>query len=90
MCWGRNRVDDGYIGVAGISLSSELVGVISMMAGIGIDFAIQTINRYNLERTPIIVEKIVNTMEGVVEPIVVSSIVAGFGFIAMLTDFIDT
>ncbi len=74
----------GISGFAGISLSSELVGVISMMAGIGIDFAIQTINRYNLERTPIIVEKIVKTLEGVVEPIVVSSIVAGFGFIAML------
>jgi hypothetical protein len=74
----------GISGFAGISLSSELVGVVSMMAGIGIDFAIQTINRYNLERTPIIVEKIVNTLEGVVEPIVVSSIVAGFGFIAML------
>ena len=75
----------GISGFAGISLSSELVGVISMMAGIGIDFAIQTINRYNLERTPIIIEKIVKTMEGVVEPIIVSSIVAGFGFIAMLT-----
>ncbi|MEN6379284.1 MAG: MMPL family transporter [Methanofastidiosum sp.] len=75
----------GISGFAGISLSSELVGVISMMAGIGIDFAIQTINRYNLERTPVIVEKIVNTLEGVVEPIIVSSIVAGFGFIAMLT-----
>ncbi|NPV50942.1 MAG: MMPL family transporter [Candidatus Methanofastidiosum sp.] len=74
----------GISGFAGISLSSELVGVISMMAGIGIDFAIQTINRYNLERTPIIVEKIIRTLEGVVEPIVVSSIVAGFGFIAML------
>lgn len=74
----------GISGFLGISISSELVGVISMMAGIGIDFAIQTINRYNLERTPIIVEKIVKTLEGVVEPIVVSSIVAGFGFIAML------
>ncbi|KYC46181.1 MAG: MMPL family protein [Candidatus Methanofastidiosum methylothiophilum] len=74
----------GISGFAGISLSSELVGVVSMMAGIGIDFAIQTINRYNQERTPIIVEKIVKTLEGVVEPIIVSSIVAGFGFIAML------
>ncbi len=74
----------GISGFAGISLSSELVGVISMMAGIGIDFAIQTINRFNLERSPILVEKMVRTLEGVIEPILVSSIVAGFGFIAML------
>lgn len=69
----------------GISLSSELVGVVSMMAGIGIDFAIQTINRYLLEKSPIISERIGNTLEGVIAPIIVSSIVAGFGFVAMLT-----
>lgn len=74
----------GISGFVGISLSSELVGVVSMMAGIGIDFAIQTINRFNLERSPIVVEKIVKTLEGVIEPILVSSVVAGFGFIAML------
>jgi len=75
----------GISAFVGISLSSELVGVVSMMAGIGIDFAIQTINRYLLERSPLITEKIVNTLEGIITPIIVSSIVAGFGFIAMLT-----
>lgn len=74
----------GISGFVGISLSSELVGVISMMAGIGIDFAIQTINRFKIERSPIVFEKIVRTLEGVVEPIIISSIVAGFGFIAMM------
>ncbi len=75
----------GISAFVGISLSSELVGVVSMMAGIGIDFAIQTINRYLLERSPVISEKIENTLEGVIAPIIVSSIVAGFGFVAMLT-----
>jgi len=82
----------GIAGFMGTTMDSGLVGILSIMAGIGIDFAIQTINRFRLERSPIIVERIVNTVQGIFEPVILSSFVAGFGFMAILAatlNFLD-
>lgn len=82
----------GIAGFMGTTIDSGLVGIMSIMAGIGIDFAIQTINRFRLERSPIMVERITNTVQGVFEPVIISSIVAGFGFMAILAatlNFLD-
>ena len=82
----------GIAGFMGTTIDSGLVGIMSIMAGIGIDFAIQTINRFRLEKSPIMVERIVNTVQGIFEPVILSSLVAGFGFMAILTatlNFLD-
>jgi hydrophobe/amphiphile efflux-3 (HAE3) family protein len=82
----------GIAGFMGTTMDSGLVGILSIMAGIGIDFAIQTINRFRLERSPVMVEKIVNTVQGIFEPVILSSVVAGFGFMAILAatlNFLD-
>ncbi len=82
----------GIAGFMGTTMDSGLVGILSIMAGIGIDFAIQTINRFRLERSPVMVERIVNTVQGIFEPVILSSVVAGFGFMAILAatlNFLD-
>jgi predicted RND superfamily exporter protein len=75
----------GIAGFMGTTIDSGLVGIMSIMAGIGIDFAIQTINRFRLEKSPVMVERMVNTVQGILEPVILSSVVAGFGFMAILT-----
>ena len=75
----------GIAGFMGITIDSGLIGIISMTAGIGDDFAIQTINRFRHVKSSGLVERMTNTFEGIVEPVILSSVVAGLGFIAILS-----
>jgi predicted RND superfamily exporter protein len=75
----------GIAGFMGITIDSGLIGIISMTAGIGDDYAIQTINRFRHGKSSVIVERMTNTFEGIFEPVILSSVVAGLGFIAILS-----
>ena len=79
----------GMIGALGIKISSTLAGVVSMIMGIGIDFAIQIIGRYMQEvqgyfgRALSPEEAMRVTLENVVKPMAITTIAALIGFRAM-------
>lgn len=79
----------GMIGAMGIKISSTLAGVVSMIMGIGIDFAIQIIGRYMQEvqgyfGSPLAPEEAMRvTLENVIKPMGITTLAALIGFRAM-------
>jgi len=80
----------GLMGLLGIEISSTLAGVSSMVMGIGIDFAIQVINRFRQEKEgqlgggekePSRALKI--TLPSVTPPMAITTLAALIGFQAM-------
>lgn len=74
----------GFLGLMSMGLSSMTSGTISMIMGIGIDFGIQIMNRYNQElkkqEKKAAMEK---TLEGVLKPIITTALACLIGFQAM-------
>ncbi len=79
----------GMIGALGIKISSTLAGVVSMIMGIGIDFAIQIIGRYMQEVQGYFGEALSPeeamriTLENVIKPMGITTLAALIGFRAM-------
>lgn len=79
----------GFMGAAGLNLSSFTAGAISMIVGIGIDFGIQTIMRFKYElasANPALA--IEHTLNNVLKPMTQATVAAFIGFWSMtLGDF---
>lgn len=74
----------GYFGLMGMDLSSTTSGAVSMIMGIGIDFGIQTINRFRQELREKKAEKAMETtLNAVFMPMATTTIAALIGFKAM-------
>ncbi len=74
----------GMLGIFGIKISSTLAGVASMTIGIGIDFAIQIINRFRQEVAELSEELAMeNTLKAVVLPMSVTTLASIIGFRAL-------
>lgn len=74
----------GFLGLIGSGISSMTSGAISMIMGIGIDFGIQIMNRYNQELKKF--EKktaMSNTLSGTLMPILTTALACLIGFQAM-------
>ncbi len=79
----------GMMGTLGIKISSTMAGVVSMIMGIGIDFAIQIIGRY-LQETQgyfgraLAPDKAMEvTLKNVIKPMTITTIAALIGFRAL-------
>lgn len=82
----------GLMGLLDIRISSQMAGVSSMVLGIGIDFAIQVINRYRQEREGILYDgssdltppqALMETLPNVIPPMSITTLAALIGFRAM-------
>ncbi len=74
----------GMLGILGVKISSTLAGVASMTIGIGIDFAIQIINRFRQEVAELSEEDAMeNTLNAVVFPMSVTTLASIIGFRAL-------
>jgi hypothetical protein len=74
----------GFLGLMNIGLSTMTSGTISMIMGIGIDFGIQIISRFNYEKKSNKKTKAMeNTLNGVISPILITTISCLIGFKAM-------
>jgi len=75
----------GLMGFLGMTIDSQMAGVVSMIMGIGIDFGIQVVTRFRHElrkgNSP--EESIAATLENVIVPMGTSTIAALVGFKAM-------
>jgi predicted RND superfamily exporter protein len=71
----------GLVGFVGWSMTSELVGIFSMVMGVGVDFGIQLVTRFRLEVKEHEIEKAMKiTVKNVFVPMITTTlaIVAGF------------
>jgi predicted RND superfamily exporter protein len=82
----------GLMGFMGIRISSTMAGFASMVMGIGIDFAIQVVNRYRIEKDGIFNESVgkhtpeealVKTLSSTFRPMATTTLAALIGFRAM-------
>lgn len=74
----------GFIGLIGLGLNTMTSGTISMIMGIGIDFGIQIIVRYQYEFKTLDKRKAMEkTMNAVIWPIFITTLAAVIGFQAM-------
>jgi hypothetical protein len=74
----------GFIGLIGSGLSSMTSGAISMIMGIGVDFGIQVMNRYNQElKNNKKKEAMSNTLNGILLPVLTTTLACLIGFKAM-------
>lgn len=74
----------GFLGLMQIGLSTMTSGTISMIMGIGIDFGIQIISRFNYEKkSNKKVKAMENTLNGVISPILITTLSCLIGFKAM-------
>jgi predicted RND superfamily exporter protein len=74
----------GFLGLMNMGLSTMTSGTISMIMGIGIDFGIQIISRFNYEKKSNKKTKAMeNTLNGVISPILITTISCLIGFKAM-------
>ncbi len=82
----------GLMGFMGIRISSTMAGFASMVMGIGIDFAIQVVNRYRIEKDGIFNESagkhtpeeaLVKTLSSTFRPMATTTLAALIGFRAM-------
>lgn len=79
----------GIMGTLGIKISSTMAGVVSMIMGIGIDFAIQIIGRYLQEtqgyfgRALRPEEAMEVTLKNVIKPMTITTLAALIGFRAL-------
>lgn len=74
----------GTVGLAGMSINPQMSGVLSMIMGIGIDFGIQTVNRFRQEREENDAEtSLKNTMSSTITPMLITTTAALIGFRAM-------
>jgi len=80
----------GLMGILGINISSSMAGFASMVMGIGIDFAIQVVNRYREEMRDHTakwkgdpVEALTRTLSSVMRPMSTTALAALIGFRAM-------
>ncbi len=80
----------GLMGILGISISSSMAGFASMVMGIGIDFAIQVVNRFREEMAaaydggmPKPEEALSKTLSNVIAPMSTTVLAALIGFRAM-------
>lgn len=74
----------GFLGLIGSGLSSMTSGAISMIMGIGVDFGIQVMNRYNQELKNSEKRKAMsNTLNGILIPILTTTLACLIGFRAM-------
>lgn len=75
----------GIMGYLGMTIDSQMAGVVSMIMGIGIDFGIQVVTRFRhelgIKRSP--EEAMETTLENVIVPMGTSTIAALVGFKAM-------
>jgi len=75
----------GFAGHLGLAINTAMVGAASIMLGLGVDFGIQTTNRFRQEiKKHDIDEAIENTMVGTGRPILTTGVAASIGFSAML------
>lgn len=75
----------GSMGYLGWPITTRLVGLISMILGVGIDQAIQYVTRFKFEiEKNNLEEALVNTFHGVSKPIVSTTIAAVTGFLGLL------
>ncbi|RLG71970.1 MAG: hypothetical protein DRO11_03275, partial [Methanobacteriota archaeon] len=75
----------GSMGYLGWPITTRLVGLISMILGVGIDQAIQYVTRFKFEiKKRNLEEALVNTFHGVSKPIVTTTIAAVTGFLGLL------
>ena len=74
----------GTLGFLGWSLSSELVGIFSMVMGVGVDFGIQLVTRYRLEKARYDYEDAMRlTLKQVMVPMITTTIAILAGFKAL-------
>jgi hypothetical protein len=82
----------GLMGILGIRISSTMAGFASMVMGIGIDFAIQVVNRYRQEKDGVFNEMkgrltpedaLVRTLSNTFTPMGTTTLAALIGFRAM-------
>ncbi len=80
----------GLMGILGINISSSMAGFASMVMGIGIDFAIQVVNRYREEmgisnggRNVEPADALTKTLSSVIRPMSTTALAALIGFRAM-------
>jgi predicted RND superfamily exporter protein len=74
----------GLYGWLGLNMSPATSGAISMGMGIAIDFGIQTVSRYREERKEMGIENaLVQTIEGVLNPMTIALIAALIGFTSL-------
>ncbi len=76
----------GMLGILGVKISSTLAGVASMTIGIGIDFAIQIINRFRQEVLELKGEEekaMENTLRAVIFPMSITTLASIIGFRAL-------
>lgn len=82
----------GLMGFMGIRINSTMAGFASMVMGIGIDFAIQVVNRYRIEKDGIFNESagkhtpeeaLVKTLSSTFRPMATTTLAALIGFRAM-------
>jgi hypothetical protein len=74
----------GFLGLMNIGLSTITSGTISMIMGVGIDFGIQIISRFNYEkRFNKKTKAMEKTLNGVISPILITTISCLIGFRAM-------
>ncbi|MBN2881309.1 MMPL family transporter [Candidatus Woesearchaeota archaeon] len=76
----------GFVGLAGIKMSSMTNGVISMIMGIGIDFGIQIINRFRQElrqKKQTAEVSMTKTLENTLWPMFTTTLAAVIGFKSM-------
>jgi predicted RND superfamily exporter protein len=74
----------GMIGLLGWTLSAMLVGIISMVMGVGVDFGIQLVTRFRLELREHELEKaMVITIHNVMIPMVTTTLAILAGFKAL-------
>jgi predicted RND superfamily exporter protein len=74
----------GLMGILGMSLTSATSGCLSMIMGVGIDFGIQIVNRFNQELKVLKIEKAMKkTLNAVILPMSITTLAALIGFRAM-------
>lgn len=74
----------GLVGFLGMSLTPATSGSLSMIMGVGIDFGIQTVNRFSQEARKLRAEKAMEkTLNSTILPMSVTTLAALIGFRAM-------
>lgn len=74
----------GLVGILGWSMSAELVGIISMVMGVGVDFGIQLVTRFRMELKEHEIEKAMSiTIHNTFVPMITTTVAILAGFKAL-------
>jgi len=80
----------GTMGLLGIPMSSMLSGIFSMIIGIGIDFGIHILHRYDEEVKLKVKDPIVETVKHIGKGLFLTTITTTIGFLALLSATLKT